>query len=172
MGAGLAPGRSAGGWDAAGGGGDGGDAKVATMAARVVRHAFAITFQLTEEAVTGAMVRAVLAAIRRLRVPHPIARISCSPAMWRVSRWLTSSASGNECACRPTFSTSASTTCAKSFASLLVFGGASLEMIGQLLGHTQIGTTQRYAHLIDPPLRAGVNAVGEMLKPRLKVVGS
>jgi integrase len=57
------------------------------------------------------------------------------------------------------------------FASLLVSGGASLEMIGRLLGHTQIGTTQRYAHLIDSPLRAGVNAVGEMLKPRLRVVG-
>lgn len=56
------------------------------------------------------------------------------------------------------------------FASLLVSGGASLEMIGRLLGHTQIGTTQRYAHLIDAPLRAGVNAVGEMLKPRLRVV--
>jgi transposase len=53
------------------------------------------------------------------------------------------------------------------FASLLVSGGASLEMIGRLLGHTQIGTTQRYAHLIDSPLRAGVNVVGDMLKPRL-----
>ena len=48
------------------------------------------------------------------------------------------------------------------FASLLVSGGASIEMIG---------TTQRYAHLIESPLRAGVNAVGEMLRPRLKVVG-
>lgn len=57
------------------------------------------------------------------------------------------------------------------FASLLVSGGASLEMIGRLLGHTQIGTTQRYAHLIDSPLRDGVNAVGEMLKPRLRLVG-
>jgi len=57
------------------------------------------------------------------------------------------------------------------FASLLVSGGASLEMIGKLLGHTQIGTTQRYAHLIESPLRAGVNAVGEMLKPRLRAVG-
>jgi integrase len=28
-------------------------------------------------------------------------------------------------------------------------GGAPLEMIGRLLGHTQIGTTQRYAHLIN-----------------------
>ena len=44
-------------------------------------------------------------------------------------------------------------------------------MIGRLLGQTQMGTTQRCAHLIDSPLRAGVNAVGEMLKPRLKVVG-
>ena len=58
------------------------------------------------------------------------------------------------------------------FASLLVSGGASLEMIGRLLGHTQIGTTQRYAHLIDSPLRARVNAVGEMLKPRLRVGGT
>ena len=39
-------------------------------------------------------------------------------------------------------------------------------MIGTLLEHTQIGTTQRYAHLTDTPLRAGENAVGEMLKPR------
>ena len=58
------------------------------------------------------------------------------------------------------------------FASLLVSGGASLEMIGKLLGHTQSGTTQRYAHLIESPLRAGVNAVGEMLKPRLRMVGT
>ena len=42
-------------------------------------------------------------------------------------------------------------------------------MIGWLLGHTQIGTTQRYAHLIDPLLRAELNAVGKRLKPRLKV---
>ncbi len=31
------------------------------------------------------------------------------------------------------------------FASLLVSGGASLEMIGKLLGHSQMQTTQRYA---------------------------
>jgi len=43
-------------------------------------------------------------------------------------------------------------------------------MINQLLGHTQFGITKRFAHLIDSPLTAGVNAVGEMLKPRLRVV--
>ncbi len=58
------------------------------------------------------------------------------------------------------------------FASLLVSGGASLEMIGKLLGHTQLQTTQRYAHLLDAPLREGVNAVAGMFQPRrLKVVG-
>lgn len=39
------------------------------IGARVVRNARAITFQLAEVAITGAMVRAILAAIRRLRAP-------------------------------------------------------------------------------------------------------
>ena len=52
------------------------------------------------------------------------------------------------------------------FASLLVSGGASLEMIGKLLGHSQMQTTQRYAHLMEGPLRAGVDAVAGMLRPR------
>ena len=56
------------------------------------------------------------------------------------------------------------------FASLLVSGGASLEMIGKLLGHTQMQTTQRYAHLLDAPLRAGLDAVASAIRPRLKVV--
>ena len=57
------------------------------------------------------------------------------------------------------------------FASLLISGGASLEMIGKLLGHSQMKTTQRYAHLADSPLRAGVDAVAEILKPRPRLVG-
>ncbi|HHX81862.1 MAG TPA: IS1380 family transposase [Pseudomonadaceae bacterium] len=43
--------------------------KLIKIGARVVRHARSITFQLAEVAVTGSMVRAVLAAIRRLRAP-------------------------------------------------------------------------------------------------------
>jgi hypothetical protein len=43
--------------------------KLIKIGARVVRHARAITFQLTEVAVTGPMVRAILAAIQRLRAP-------------------------------------------------------------------------------------------------------
>jgi integrase len=56
------------------------------------------------------------------------------------------------------------------FASLLVSGGASLEMIGKLLGHSQMQTTQRYAHLMDSPLRAGVDAVASAFRPRPQLV--
>ncbi len=47
-----------------------------------------------------------------------------------------------------------------SFASILVSVGASLPLIGQLLGHTQVQTTQRYAHLFDRPMRDAAEAVG------------
>ncbi len=56
------------------------------------------------------------------------------------------------------------------FAPSLVLGGASLKMIGRPLDRTQIGTAQRYAHLIEAPLRAVVSAVSEMLSPQLRVV--
>ena len=58
------------------------------------------------------------------------------------------------------------------FASLLVSGGASLEMIGKLLGHSQSRTTQRYAHLMDSPLRAGVDAVADLVRARPRLVHS
>ena len=57
------------------------------------------------------------------------------------------------------------------FASLLVSGGASLEMIGRLLGHSQSRTTQRYAHLSDDPLRVGVESVASVLRSRPRVIG-
>lgn len=47
-----------------------------------------------------------------------------------------------------------------SFASILVSAGASLPLIGQMLGHTQPQTTQRYAHLFDDPLRSAAEMVG------------
>jgi len=56
------------------------------------------------------------------------------------------------------------------FASLLVSGGASLEMIGKLLGHSQTQTTLRYAHLMESPLRAGVDAVASALRPKPRLV--
>lgn len=47
-----------------------------------------------------------------------------------------------------------------SFASIAVSGGASLPIIGALLGHANAATTQRYAHLHDDPLKAASEAIG------------
>jgi len=47
--------------------------KLIRIGARVVRHARATTYQLAEVAVTGAMVRAYLAVIQRLRAPSSCA---------------------------------------------------------------------------------------------------
>lgn len=54
-----------------------------------------------------------------------------------------------------------------SFASIAVSGGASLPIIGALLGHANAATTQRYAHLHDAPLRAASDAVGRQLSASL-----
>ena len=51
-----------------------------------------------------------------------------------------------------------------SFASILVSAGASLPLIGQMLGHTQPQTTARYAHLYDDPLREAAEMVGAVLR--------
>jgi len=50
------------------------------------------------------------------------------------------------------------------YASILVSGGASLPLIGALLGHTQMQTTQRYAHLMDDPLREATTRVGAIIE--------
>src|SRR3546814_16239747 len=55
--------------------------KLIKIGARVVRHARAITFKLAEVAVTGPMVRAVLAAIRRLRTPPSCASPRSMPKL-------------------------------------------------------------------------------------------
>jgi integrase len=50
-----------------------------------------------------------------------------------------------------------------SFASQLASGGASLPLIGALLGHSNPNTTHRYAHLFDDPQRAAVEKVGAVI---------
>jgi integrase len=49
------------------------------------------------------------------------------------------------------------------FASQLVSSGASLPLIGSLLGHSNPQTTARYAHLFDDPQRAAVERVGAVI---------
>ena len=55
-----------------------------------------------------------------------------------------------------------------SYASFLVSAGLSLPVIGALLGHTQPGTTARYAHLHDDPLRKATERVGAIIEGAVK----
>ncbi|MFT5944947.1 MAG: integrase [Yoonia sp.] len=68
------------------------------------------------------------------------------------------------------------------YASNAVSSGMAIQMVGRLLGHTQLQTTMRYAHLADDPVREaaeenaaaldaalGLNA-GQSSTPRLRVV--
>jgi integrase len=50
-----------------------------------------------------------------------------------------------------------------SFASILVSAGASLPLIGALLGHSNPATTARYAHLQMDPQRDAVERVGSVV---------
>ncbi len=50
------------------------------------------------------------------------------------------------------------------FASHIVSDGASLPIVGQLMGHTQAATTARYAHLAVEALRAASDAFGAKIK--------
>jgi integrase len=54
-----------------------------------------------------------------------------------------------------------------SFASIAVSMGASLPIIGALLGHRDAATTQRYAHLQDDPVRSATNAVAARIEVHL-----
>jgi integrase len=60
------------------------------------------------------------------------------------------------------------------FASFLVSSGHNLPLIGQLLGHSTIATTARYAHLLLDPQREATERVGSIFtaagKPAAEVV--
>lgn len=49
------------------------------------------------------------------------------------------------------------------FASLSASSGASLPLIGAMLGHATPSTTARYTHLLDDPQRAAANKVAEVI---------
>ena len=50
-----------------------------------------------------------------------------------------------------------------SVASLLVSNGASLAVVGAILGHSDPSVTNRYAHLLDDPLRVALAGVAEQV---------
>ena len=59
-----------------------------------------------------------------------------------------------------------------SFASVAASGGQSLIVIGKMLGHSQPGTTARYAHLGDDPVKAATDAVGRHIAAAMDGAGS
>jgi integrase len=54
-----------------------------------------------------------------------------------------------------------------SFASVGVSGGASLAIVGKLLGHTKSSTTEKYSHLAADPVRAVNEAMGQQIAAML-----
>lgn len=54
-----------------------------------------------------------------------------------------------------------------SFASVGASGGVSLPIIGRLLGHSQMITTERYSHLSADPVRAANEAMGNQIAAML-----
>jgi integrase len=50
-----------------------------------------------------------------------------------------------------------------SFASVAASGGQSLVVIGKMLGHSQLATTARYAHLADDPVKAASESWADRL---------
>ncbi len=55
-----------------------------------------------------------------------------------------------------------------SFASVAVSGGASLPIIGALLGHKRASTTQRYAHLADDALKPTADTVSSKIDEAMR----
>jgi integrase len=56
----------------------------------------------------------------------------------------------------------------QTFASTAVASGQGPPMIGKLLGHTQVQTTARYAHLAVEPVRMAADAVAQNLRQSLR----
>jgi integrase len=54
------------------------------------------------------------------------------------------------------------------YASVAVAAGQSLPMIGKLLGHTQVQTSARYAHLAGDPVHAAANDVSRGISANIR----
>ena len=55
-----------------------------------------------------------------------------------------------------------------SFASFAIADGASLFMVGKILGHTQARTTEKYTHLADDPIRAATDRTANRISAAMK----
>ena len=88
---------------------------------------------------------------------------TCSPAVTAPDTVPTSRSLGQRSARPPSIEKLRLHDLRHSYASLAAAGGASLPIIGKLLGHTQVATTGRYAHLDVDPLREVAERVGAIV---------
>jgi site-specific recombinase XerD len=51
-----------------------------------------------------------------------------------------------------------------SFASVGAAAGSGLHLIGKLLGHANVATTNRYAHLADDPLKDAADTIANRIE--------
>ena len=58
-----------------------------------------------------------------------------------------------------------------SFASFAVSSGASLNLIGEQLGHRSLATTQRYAHLARDPVRQATETTANIIAEAMRANG-
>ena len=54
------------------------------------------------------------------------------------------------------------------YASNAVSGGMPIQMVGKLLGHSQLQTKMRYAHLVDDPVNRAAEENANRLRDALK----
>ncbi len=54
------------------------------------------------------------------------------------------------------------------FASIGAAGGDSLLVIGKLLGHSQVATTERYAHFVLDPIKAAAASIADRIASALE----
>ncbi len=55
-----------------------------------------------------------------------------------------------------------------SFASVALAGGSGLHLIGKLLGHADVATTNRYAHLADDPLKDAADRIAGSISAAMR----
>ena len=55
------------------------------------------------------------------------------------------------------------------FASLGILQGAPVAVVGKLLGHANVATTERYAHLAEDPVRLASNRIGDAIGDALEL---
>ena len=118
------------------------------------------------EAQLSAPARQLLSEIREQQAAkHRSGRSasSSSPAPARAGTWSTSRSAGDSSAAPRRSMACAFMICGTRSRRQAISGGASLPLVGALLGHASPTTTARYAHMFTDPQKAAVERIGAVI---------